>query len=856
MPNRSVLRKILAQFFPILISLLFFAAALYALHRALGEFHYHQVLHHLQTVPVWRILLALLLTCFGYLVLTAYDHLAVAYVGRPLPRGRITLASFISYAFSNTIGFSLLTGGSLRYRFYSSWGLSSEEIVWVVAFTVGTFWLGIFTLGGGLFLALPPHPPSLSFLPPAAVRSIGAVLLLVVLLYLYASVRHRRPVQVRSWEFSFPTWRLAALQLLVGALDWTLAGSVLFVLLPDAAGISLADFLGIYLLAQTAALISHVPGGLGVFETLIVSLLPEIPAPQLLATLLIFRGTYYLLPLGVATLLLAGVEVFERRTALRRIGTLAGRWASVLAPPVFASATLVAGTILLFSGATPAVPERLRWLRELLPLPLLEVSHFLGSLTGAALLVLARGLQRRLDGAFHLTVGLLVAGTVFSLLKGADYEEAAVLGLVLLSLLPCRSQFYRTASLWEERFSPGWLAAILAILASSVWLGLFSYKHVEFTGELWWTFSLHGNAPRFLRAEVGAVVLLLLFGVARLLRPARPVPVPPGPEELERANRIVQKSPRTEDYLALLGDKELLFSDSGDAFIMYGIEGRSWVALGDPVGSPVEGRELVWRFRELSERHYGWTVFYEVGAESLPLYLDLGLTILKIGETARIPLDRFSLEGGENKGLRQGYHRLEREGFQFGIAEAEEVLALIPELEEISEAWLRQKNTREKGFSLGFFQPQYLQRLPVAWVRKDGRTVAFANLWFGAGREELSIDLMRFLPETSRGIMDFLLVSLLLWGKKEGYRWFNLGMAPFSGLEDRPHAPLWNRLGALIYRHGEHFYNFQGLREYKEKFNPVWEPRYLALPGGIILPQVLANIATLVSGGVRGVFGK
>lgn len=856
MPNWSVPRKIRAQFFPILISLLFFAAALFALHRALGEFHYHQVLHHLQTVSGRRVMLALLLTCFGYLVLTAYDHLAVAYVGRCLPRVRITLASFVSYAFSNTIGFSLLTGGSLRYRFYSSWGLSPEEIVRIVAFTICTFLLGIFTLGGALFLAAPPHPASLSFLPSASVRSIGAVLLLVVLLYLYASVRQRRPFQVKAWEFSFPNWRLAALQLLVGTLDWALAGSVLFILLPDAAGISLAEFLGIYLLAQTVALISHVPGGLGVFETLIVSLLPEIPAHQLLATLLIFRGTYYLLPLGVATLLLAGVEVSERRTVLRRLGTLAGRWASVLAPPIFASATLVAGTVLLLSGATPAVPERLRWLRELVPLPLLEVSHLLGSLTGAALLVLARGLQRRLDGAFHLTVGLLVAGIVFSLLKGADYEEAAVLGLVLLSLLPCRSQFYRKATLREESFSLGWLAAILAILVSSVWLGVFSFKHVEFTGELWWTFTLHGNASRFLRAEVGAVALLLLFGIARLLRPARSEPVPPGPDELELANRIVQRSPRTEAHLALLGDKELLFSDSGNAFIMYGIEGRSWVAMGDPVGSPAEGRELVWRFRELSERHCGWAVYYEVAAESLPLYLDLGLTILKIGETARIPLNRFSLEGGEHKGLRQGYHRLERENFQFGIAEAEEVSVLIPELKKISEAWLRQKNTREKGFSLGFFQPQYLQRLPVAWMRQDGRIVAFANLWFGAGQEELSIDLMRFLPEISRGIMDFLLVNLLLWGKNEGYRWFNLGIAPFSGLEDRPHAPFWNRLGALIYRHGEHFYNFQGLREYKDKFNPVWEPRYLALPGGIILPQVLTNIATLVSGGVRGVLGK
>lgn len=289
---------------------------------------------------------------------------------------------------------------------------------------------------------------------------------------------------------------------------------------------------------------------------------------------------------------------------------------------------------------------------------------------------------------------------------------------------------------------------------------------------------------------------------------------------------------------------------------MYGIEGRSWVAMGDPVGSSDEARELAWRFRELSERHYGWTVFYEVCPQSLPLYLDLGLTLLKIGETANIPLDRFSLEGGARKGLRQGYHRLEREGFQFCLAESEEVHLLIPELRKISDNWLAQKNTREKGFSLGFFQPEYLQRCPVALVRQNGRTVAFANLWVGAAREEFSIDLMRYQPEISRGVIDFLIICLLLWGKKEGYQQFNLGMAPFAGMEDRPYAPLWHRLGALIYRHGEHFYNFQGLRAYKQKFNPVWEPRYLALPGGIAIPQVLANISSLISGGVKGIFGK
>jgi phosphatidylglycerol lysyltransferase len=97
---------------------------------------------------------------------------------------------------------------------------------------------------------------------------------------------------------------------------------------------------------------------------------------------------------------------------------------------------------------------------------------------------------------------------------------------------------------------------------------------------------------------------------------------------------------------------------------------------------------------------------------------------------------------------------------------------------------------------------------------------------------------------------------LILWGKQQGYHWFNFGMAPFSGLENRALAPIWNRIGAFLFKHGEHFYNFQGLRNYKEKFNPVWEPKYLASPGGLALPRVVANLSSLISGGLKGAIAK
>ncbi|HYX24716.1 MAG TPA: GNAT family N-acetyltransferase, partial [Thermoanaerobaculia bacterium] len=223
---------------------------------------------------------------------------------------------------------------------------------------------------------------------------------------------------------------------------------------------------------------------------------------------------------------------------------------------------------------------------------------------------------------------------------------------------------------------------------------------------------------------------------------------------------------------------------------------------------------------------------------------------------ARVPLTTFSLTGSSRKKLRWAQRKCTEEGCRFEVVSVERTAALLPELERISDEWLEHKNTREKAFSLGYFDQEYLRRFPMALIYRGDRIVAFANLWLGGENEEISIDLMRHTADAPTGVMDYLFVELMLYGKELGYRWFNLGMAPLAGLEARTIAPLWSRLGAMVFRHGEHFYNFQGLRQYKDKFEPVWESRYLACPGGLALPRVLGDIATLISRGFRGVVAK
>jgi phosphatidylglycerol lysyltransferase len=830
--------------------------ALLSLRYELETFRYRELARAIRALPTNSVVVAVAATLLAYAVLPAYDALALRYVGRPLGWRRTTFTSLIAYSFSQTIGLAALASASIRYRFWTAWGLSAAEVAEGVVFTTVTLWLGVATVGGLACLVVGSTPTVTAFLSPFAVRALGVILLGVPAAYVVWTIRARGLVAVAGWRFEAPRPRLAVSQVIVASIDWLLASLVLYALLAPV-GVSLGFLVQVFVFGQVLGLASHVPGGLGVFESVVIlALRPVAPPEAVLPALVAYRAIYYLIPFATAAVGLAAYELTRRRSTVVSVVRVAGRWVPGAVPYFLSITTFAAGVLLMFSGATPGVHARLRWLDAFFPLAVIEVSHFAASMAGVILILLANGIRRRLDAAYHLTVLALVVGIAGSLLKGADYEEALALMVVLGALLPARPHFFRRATLTSEPFTPGWIAALALVMAGTVWLGVFSYGHVVFSHRLLWRFAPAADAPRFVRAMAGTMAVVIAFGLARLLRPATPRTTRPAAADLARAKAVANRSPDVRSHLALLGDKSLLFNESGNAFIMYGVSGRSWVALGDPVGPPSEHTELAWAFRELAHRHGGWPVFYQVSRDLLPLCVDLGLTLLKLGEEARVPLDRFSLEGGSRRGLRRNLHDVERSGTTFEMVPPENVPPLLPALQAISDDWLAAKRTREKGFSLGFFDADYLTNGPIALARHDGEIAAFANVWTSEAKHTASVDLMRFSQEAPRGVMEYLFVKLILWAKAEGYEKFDLGMAPLSGFERRALAPAWQRLGGLVYRHGEHFYHFRGLRQYKEKFDPEWEPLYLAAPGGLAMPRILANVTALVSGGLVGAVRK
>jgi phosphatidylglycerol lysyltransferase len=741
----------------------------------------------------------------------------------------------------------------VRYRLYTAWGLSAVEIASIVAFNTVSLWVGVagvLALGG---LAAPAEAGRLLGVAPALAFALAVVLLLLLGAYAAAGLVFRKPFRLRGWQARLPRPRIAALQMALAVVDWMLAAAVLWLLLPST-GMGFLAFACLFTVANVVGIVSHVPAGLGVFEAVLLLALPaEAHLPSAAAALLAYRLIYYVLPLLAAALLFAWHQTAGSRGIVAERMALMHKATQLVLPNLLATLVFIAGIVLLVSGATPSVTGRLAWIAPLAPVALIELSHFLGSLAGLALLFLALGLRRRLDGAYWAACCILPAGIVFSLAKGLDWEEALYLALVLAALAPCHSAFYRKSRLLAQRFSPSWLLAVLAVVLGTTWLGFFSYRHVDYANQLWWQFMLEDDAPRFLRATAGVIIAVVALGGLQLMRYAAPRPADEddGAAGLERARAVLAaaETAATVGNLALLGDKSFLFSESGRTFLMYGVQGRSWIAMGEPVGLRDERLELVWGFRELCDAFGGRTVFYEIGPELMPELVELGLTFYKIGEQAYVPLAGFGLEGSARAPLRHSWRRAQRDGASFEIAGPERFDELLPELRAISDSWLQTKTAREKGFSLGRFDPAYLRHFPIGLVRKEGEIVAFANLWTTAGRQEISIDLMRYREGVLRDVMDYLFVELLLWAKAGGYARFDLGMAPLSGLQRRALSPLWVRAGALLFQYGEQFYNFEGLRRYKDKFRPVWEPRYLAAPGGLALAAVLADATVLISGG-------
>lgn len=834
-----------------------FAVGLWALYRLLAPVNLAEVAAQVRATPWTTLALALTATLCGYLALAGYDWSALRHIGKPLPVPVVLTGGLMAYAFGNTIGLTALSGGAVRWRVYSGLGLDGYDVAAVSTFASVAFGVAATVVGLG---ALALHPDALApVLPfaPATIRLAAIGTILAIVLPLVWASASGRSLTVGRFTIRAPSLPILGMQVLISLGDIGFSGLTLYLLLPTA-DLGFLTFLAVFAAATMAGIVSHVPGGIGVFETVVIAAMPAgTPVDKVAAALLLYRLVYYLVPFVLALILLALYEAWHatgarvRTTAFGRAMAAmdpALRAVAPLAPLVLAVMVFGSGLWMSLSALIPPTTEAAEVAEALFPLAFVEGSALLSSALGAGLIVLALGIVRRSLGAYWLTLAAMAAGVLVALVHGLDRERAGFLALAVLILLPFRRAFHRRTRLTHAALGPGWIVLVATTIAAFGFVLFFAHKGTPYANELWWQFAVDERAPRALRAGLVASLIVGLAALWMLLHAPRHRFALPEAGELSRAASVAEASDRPDAGFALTGDKALIFSDDEGGLVMYGVAGRSWIAYGGPVGPAEAAAEAALAFVDAARQVGARPVFYEVGVEDVPLMLELGLVLHKMGEEAVVDLNGFSLDGPERKKLRAAHARAGRDGLTLDIVQPPHDPALIAELRAISDDWLRAKHSREKGFSVGRFDPAWLDRWPLALVRHQGRIVAFANILTTHTRAMATIDLMRHADAAPGTTMEFLFTELMLQLKAQGYRAFSLGMAPLSGLAPERSRRLWDRFGALIYRHGGNFYNFAGLRAFKDKFHPDWRPRYLAAPSALPPLLTLADAARLIGG--------
>jgi phosphatidylglycerol lysyltransferase len=297
------------------LTLVLLAVALFVLSRALSGVALREIEAQAARIPTLALALAALLTCASYITLTLYDVLALRLLAVRVPYRTAALTSFIAFAFANTLGVSALSSGSVRLRAYATRGIGALQIASLQALCALTFVLGATSMAGLAMLLDAPRAALALRLPHAAVHALGSTLLVAVASYTLLTALRRRPLHLRSWSLELPRARYTLAQLAVSSFDLCCAAGSLYVLLPAAADLTFAAFIAAYVLALTAGLASSIPGGLGVFESTLILLLPTTPAHTLLGAVIVYRAIYYLGPFALALVLMLASELMATRRA-------------------------------------------------------------------------------------------------------------------------------------------------------------------------------------------------------------------------------------------------------------------------------------------------------------------------------------------------------------------------------------------------------------------------------------------------------------------------------------------------------------------------------------------------------------
>lgn len=517
------------------------------------------------------------------------------------------------------------------------------------------------------------------------------------------------------------------------------------------------------------------------------------------------------------------------------------------------------GIVNVMSAVTPSLQDRLKLLEQYSPFGVSHGGHLTSALAGFALLLLAISLWRCKRIGWILTVTILCFSIPTHLLKGLDYEEATLAAVTLVLLIITRRHFHARSDAPSVRAG---LLAVLASLGFTLAYGVTGFflldRHFKVSFGFWDAIrqtivmfaefydpglqpitgfgKYFADSIYIVGAVTGAYALFMLLRpvLAHLLAST---------DERSRAWEIVRAHGKSSLARYTLLDDKLHFFNPGGSVISYVIENRVALVLGDPIGQSEDTALAITAFKNFCALNDWIPAFYQVMPDSLEVYKSLGFDALPLGHEASVDLFKFTLDGSENKPVRNAYNKMLRNGYKVAVQEPPHSPRMLRELRAISDDWLSTRGMKEMGFSLGWFDDEYLNTCPILLVRDgEGFIDAFANIVTEFQANEAAVDMMRHRSYSEKGIMDFLFVSLFQWAKEKGFASFNLGLSAFSGIGENPKDPALQRTLRYIYENVNRFYNFKGLHSFKEKFHPTWSPRYLVYPNVVNLPAISISL--------------
>ncbi len=540
-------------------------------------------------------------------------------------------------------------------------------------------------------------------------------------------------------------------------------------------------------------------------------------------------------------------------------------WLEIWGVRITALAAIMMGLVNILSAVQPALQNRIAMINAFIPLEVRHGGRLVSALAGFALILIAGNLWRRKRTAWIVTVSLISITFASHLIKGLDFEEASGSIALLILLILLRNSFHASSD--RPSLKQGIFVLAVAFFFTLVYgsIGFFlldRHFSVKFsaldairqTVVMFTSLYNPGLEPitgfgKYFAFSIYIIGFSTLgFALLMLIRPVL-VRGFATPEQYQHAVDIVTNYGRTALARPVLFEDKTYYFTGDDSVIGYAAYGRGAIALGDPICPPEKALDSILGFKNYCIRNDWKPAFISTLPDYLEDYKTAGFDAICLGYEAIVKLDSFSLEGKENKDIRYAVNRLDKLGYKAVVHQPPHNLDLMTRLHEISDAWLTSRHGGEMHFSDGWFNDKYIQSAPMMVIHAaDGSPTAFANLVPEYQNNELTIDLMRHLPKVEYGTMEFLFARLLQYAKDNGYNTFSLGLSAIVGVGEKPDDPRVEKALHTLSEYASRYINFKGLHNFKEKFHPDWQPRYLIYPGAASLPQILSTLLQAHSG--------